>query len=66
VLRTFSYQNGYFDVSDEDGEFYARVPIAFELILSPEADKVHLDTAGKILCTFIAESYGEKQTPEWN
>ena len=66
MLRSYSYSNGYFDVEDAEGEFYARVPIAFELILAPDSDRVHLDAVGKILCQFIAESYGEKQTPEWN
>jgi hypothetical protein len=61
MLRTYSYSGGHFDVADAEGDYFARIEIAFEIYLAPDADKVHLDEVGKMLSLFIASSYGEEK-----
>jgi hypothetical protein len=63
MLRTFSYSGGHFDVEAEEGDerMFARIPIAFEIYLAPDADRCYLDDVGKLLSVFIAAGYGEEK-----
>jgi hypothetical protein len=61
MLRNYSYSGGHFEVQSVDDEMVARIPIAFEIYLAPDADRVHLDDVGKLLSVFIAHEYGEER-----
>lgn len=59
MLKSYHYSGGSFEVTD--GDYYAEVPIMFDLILAPGQDPVHLETAGKILSVWIASEFGKER-----